>query len=98
MLTATADHLITFQVDVKSVESVKNDKNWSAYEADFKDVFCTEDECDCVFIEGTAADEVPFWAMKPFYDALGKAKGQWKSANFVRTANGKKNTADIEAV
>ncbi len=74
-------------VDLDSVEPSKTEKGWSCYEAT---------------INGEEDAEIPFWAMKPFYDFVDslpkKQQSKTISIRYRRTVNGKKNTAEFKEI
>ena len=72
-------------VDLDTVEPAKTEKGWSCYTAT---------------INGEEDSEIPFWAMKPFYEFVSglSKKNQTKELEirYRRTLTGKKNIAEFK--
>lgn len=85
LLTLEEDEWHEIEVDLKSVEPSKTEKGWSCYVAT---------------INGDEDAEIPFWAMKPFYEFVSglSKKEQTKTIEirYRRTLDGKKNTAQFK--
>lgn len=88
MVAADVDEEIEFTVDMKTADKFKDggpDEKWSCYRADFE-----------VDGEEFEQEEVPFWAMKAFFDVFGKKKGK-ASGTYTRTETKKKGKTVNEA-
>jgi len=88
MVTAEENEWITIVVDLDSVQKEKNggpDEEWSCYR--FNGVIDGEDVED---------EEVPFWAMKAFWDLVGQEYqrgSEMVEIDYQRVKRGNKNTA-----
>ncbi len=85
LLTLDEDEWHTIEVDLDSVEPTKTEKGWSCYVAT---------------INGTEDAEIPFWAMKPFYEFVSglpkKLQSKTLEIRYRRTLTGKKNEAEFK--
>jgi len=85
LLQLDEDEWHEITVDLDTVESAKTEKNWSCYHAT---------------INGEEESEIPFWAMKPFYEFVSglSKKNQTKEIEirYRRTKSGKKNEAEFK--
>lgn len=86
LLTLEEDEWHELEIDFESVEDGKNDKGWNCYNAT---------------INGEEEEEIPFWAMKPFWDFCeGLSKKEQKATievQYRRREKGGKNTAEFRA-
>jgi len=89
MVTAEEDDWITFAVKQQTLEKTKNEKGWSCYTGEMKDI-------DMKGIED-GDHEVPFWAMDAFFDAYTEADNEkgWQQYKFKRSTDKKGNTASF---
>ena len=85
LLTLEEDTWHEIEVDLDTVEPSKTEKGWSCYLAT---------------INGEADSEIPFWAMKPFYDFVSglskKVQTKTIEIRYRRTLSGKKNEAEFK--
>ncbi len=85
LLTLEEDRWHEIEVDLSTVETAKTEKGWSCYLAT---------------INGEEESEIPFWAMKEFYEfasTLPKKKQEKTiEIRYRRTLDGKKNTAEFK--
>jgi len=85
LLTLEEDQWHEIEVDLDTVETAKTEKGWSCYLAT---------------INGEEEAEIPFWAMKPFYEFVSglpkKQQNKTIEIRYRRTLSGKKNEAEFK--
>jgi len=61
MVNAKVEKWISFSVKVGSIELTENDRKWSCYTVEMKDIGTGHDD---------GVHEIPFWAMDQFADVI----------------------------
>lgn len=74
LVQAQEDEWVRFEVSVESVEEKKNEKGWNCYMA-----VCRNVRQNGFELAPDGPCEIPFWAMVPFYDAIGSSDAVWVS-------------------
>lgn len=85
LLTLEEDKWHEIEVDLDTVEPAKTEKGWSCYLA---------------AINGDPEAEIPFWAMKAFFEFVSglpkKQQTKTLEIRYRRTLDGKKNSAEFK--